>query len=232
VLAYNPPDQAAGGNEMALPLLSRMTHVRLHPRLDEIQTFFRTIGADGSTLRSLGLDWSATLEASADLVTIDPPPGALQGGAMWGNPRNWERGLRLFAGCLDAGLDESKESDARQIMALLAGSVGDHSAPAYLTIRKVRHQLPSIAEITSDPLKAKLPSDISTGIASIGLLEHVAQKAPNSAICYASRLENEIKVWATKAIVQRHTPNARQKFHPEALKARIVMLGQQGAMTV
>lgn len=192
VAAMNPPDQAAGGWEIALPLLGRMTQIKMRPLISEIQEYFYKLGKEGSELRNLGVDLAATLEMAPDLMHIDPPPGSASTGRAWGAPRSWERAMRVAAEVLKAG-----QSDTGIIFgAALAGNVGEDSACSYMTIRKVRNGLPSIKEILNDPIKAKLPHDTNASIAVLGILAQVSQTDPCPAWIYADRLQNETRVAA------------------------------------
>lgn len=192
VAAMNPPDQAAGGWEIALPLLGRMTQIKMRPTIAEIQEYFYNLGPEESTLRSLGVDLAATLEMAPDLMQIDPPPGAASAGRAWGAPRSWERALRICAMAFDGG----EPATGTVFGATLAGNVGEDGAASYMTIRKVRNTLPSIKEILKNPTGAKLPQDQNSAIAIIGIIAQVAIQDPCPAWVYADRLTNEIRVAA------------------------------------
>lgn len=192
VSAMNPPDQAAGGWEIALPLLGRMTQIKMRPLKPEIQEYFYGLGEDQSPLRNLGVDLAATMEMAPELMQIDPPPGSSATGKAWGAPRSWERALRVAAKVLEGG-----EADTSIIFgAALAGNVGEEAACSYMTIRKIRNGLPSIKEILADPEKAKLPHDTNASIAVLGILAQVSQTDPCPAWIYADRLTNETRVAA------------------------------------
>lgn len=228
VCACNPPDQASGGYEMSLPLISRLARIKLVPTLEEVQNYFYAIGADASPLRALGSDLAATLEADPGLLQLDPPPGAQQTGRAWGNPRNWERALTLIAGALDAGEDDSGEI----VGVALAGNVGPDAGSAYMAIRKVRHRLPKVGDIVKDPHNALLPSDAATGVASLGVLAQVAQADPCPAWVYANRLQDEIRIAATRALFRYPLEQGgkKSKWYPDASKARIKLLGSAGKL--
>lgn len=192
VAAMNPPDQAAGGWEIALPLLGRMTQIRMRPTIKEIQEFFFNVGVEGDPLRTMGVDLAATLEMAPDLMQIDPPPGAAAAGRAWGAPRSWERAIRVCAKALENG-----EGDTSVVFgAALAGNVGEDAAASYMTIRKVRNSLPSIKEILKNPKSAKLPQDSNSAIAVVGIIAQVAVQDPCPAWVYSDRLSNEVRVAA------------------------------------
>src|SRR3990167_9254322 len=135
VAAMNQPDQAAGGWEIALPLLGRMTQIKMRPLIKEIQEYFYNLGDVAGPLRALATDLAATLEMAPDLMVIDPPAGAAAIGRAWGAPRAWERALKVCSCALEGG-----ELDTSAIFAAaLAGNVGEEGAAAYMTIRRVRH---------------------------------------------------------------------------------------------
>lgn len=198
VAAQNPPEQAAGGWEMALPLIGRMAKVKMKPELKEIQDFFYQLGEDASTLRALAADFAATAEVDPKLIQLDPPRGASATGSAWGAPRSWERAVKTCAVLLDDGCKDTGHVFA----AALAGSVGQDSATAFMMIRKVRDNLPGVEEILRAPDKARLPANVETAIAAIGVLMQVAIKDPCAAHVYADRLTADVKAAAGQALLK------------------------------
>lgn len=196
VSAWNPPDQAAGGYEMALPLMGRLTKVKLHPKHDEVREYFYNIGAEGSDLRRLAVDFAATTQVSADLLQIEPPPGAQSSGKQHGAPRSWERGLRLVSAALAGG----EKENGSLFMSALAGNVGDDQAAAFIAIRKVRTELPSEDEILKNPGTAKVPHNKDTAVAALGLIAQVALRDAAAAWIYADRLSDEARVASISTI--------------------------------
>lgn len=225
VAAFNPSDQAAGGWELALPLLGRMTKIRMKPKLKEIQAYFYRLGEEGSVLRSFGVDWAATLELSPDLLQIDPPSASISAGRPWGAPRSWERAFRVCA----AAIDEGEKDNSDIIRAALAGNVGEESAQAYISIRKVRHALPSIKEVLTNPKTAKLPSNTDTAIAILGILAQVSQEDPCPAWIYSERLERETRAAAMNVMgqwgIKQHKDS---KFYKDADAAQTKLLKSLG----
>lgn len=197
VAAMNPPDQAAGGWEIAPPLLSRMTQIKMRPKKDEIQNYFYKLGPDGSMMRRVAVDFAATLESAPDLLQLDPPQGTATAGLAWGAPRSWERAIKFCANALENG-----ESDTSPVFtAGLAGNVGDGAAAAYMAVRKIRGQLPGVKDITNDPEHAKVPNDINVAMAVLGVLAQVAVDDPCPAWVYAARLKmDEVRVAAMNVL--------------------------------
>lgn len=220
IAAWNPPDQSAGGYEMALPLMGRLTKVKLHPEHKEVRQYFYGLGGmqlntdvDGkdvaainehrenvkakidsatNTLARLAVDFAATTEVSADLIQIEPPAGAQAAGNQWGAPRSWERGLRVCAAMIDK--DKGAENGPLFLTAL-AGNIGDSQAAGFIAIRKIREHLPSEEEILKDPNKAKLPSTKEHAIGALGLLAQVAMRDPQCAWIYANRMDfKEVRI--------------------------------------
>lgn len=221
VAASNPPEQAPGGWELALPLVGRMTQIRMRPLLKEVQEYFYNLGIDNAALaslmpdkneknselvkaqvaayergvsdnnlRNLAVDFAATLEMAPDLLQIDPPTGAQSRGNPWGAPRSWERALRVCSLAIAGG----EQDNSAVVSALLSGNIGEDQAVAYMNIRKVRNNLPSIKEILKNPKTAKVPHDVGTSIAVLGILAQVAIEDPCPAWVYADRLTNETRV--------------------------------------
>lgn len=221
VCAYNPADQAAGGWELAMPLIGRMTKIKMMPEIEEIMNYLFELGAPESRLRFLSVDLSATLKVAPELIQLEPPSGASTSAKPWGAPRSWERALRVCAEAMDA-----KISDTSDIFAsILAGNVGDEATAAFMTIRKVRSQLPSMDEIKKDPENCKLPTDPNTQVAIIGLLAQVALSSCCPAWVYASRLENETRLAALQTL-SRFNPNNDKgsPFHQKAMAAQLKLI--------
>lgn len=228
VLAANPTDQTPGGSPLSPPARSRISIVRMRPTPGEIGPYFETLGNPSGSpieiaLRDLGLDFAATLDRMPDLLEIIPPSDALSGEAAWGCPRAWENGLRLCAALLSRGIADS----APVFFALLAGAVGEKAAIAFLSIRKLRAELPSVSEIESDPDKAKLPANPQTYVAILGVLAQVASRNASAAYVYANRLQSEeIKlVIARRMLKFGATMNAKQKHFASGSKARVQLQG-------
>lgn len=218
VAASNPPEQAAGGWELALPLLGRMTQIKLVPNMKEIQTYFYALGDSESALRLLGVDLAATLELAPELMQIEPPAGQQAAGKPWGAPRSWERALRVLA-------QIPQDEETHIVAAALAGNVGEDQAAAYMTIRKVRDQLPTITDILTNPNKAKLPTSVNSQIAVLGILAQVAHQNPCPAWVYSNRLGEEIRIAAMntmgKFAIKSH---AKSPFYKEAVEAQKALL--------
>jgi len=227
LMACNSAEQSAGGFDVALPLIGRMEIVDLSPLISEVQAYFFGLGKVESTLRSMSVDFAATLEADTSLLQIDPPKGSLQNGNPWGAPRAWERALRSASACLDMGERET----SNVFNAALRGNVGTECASAFMAIRKIRNELPSLTEITEDPVGSKLPKTAATGIASLGLLAQVALKDPCPAWIYSSRLSGEAQIAAFRSMLK-FSPEQHKssKWYQQALKARATLLGKVGSL--
>lgn len=229
ILAGNPTDQASGGHDVTLPMVGRVTWIRVRPTLAEVQGYFATLGAEESSLRTLALDLSATWEASPDLLQIDPPAGHVARPAPWGAPRSWERALRL----LDAIVMGGEPIEGELAFAGLGGCVGEPLAASYLAIRKVRHNLPTVKEILADPENAKAPKPQANGglsteeISSIGLLVQVAAQDACAAWIYGARLSAEITPIVGRTLLRYALPGKAPK-KTQAEKARVKILGQIG----
>lgn len=234
VMAFNPPEQAAGGYELALPLIGRMTKLTMLPEGKEVQEYLFNLGPEGSAIRRLATDIAATTMVAPDLLQIQPPAGAQQAGKPWGAPRSWERAIKSVADLLDETgnvrgdkNDEKAKRSVRVVTALLAGSVGDEQAASYMAIRKIRDQLPSVQDIIDDPLKAKTPTTVDVSIAALGVAAQVALRAPNAAWIYADRLVGEAR-GAAISIMGRYMMNPKEKWFDEGKKAQKHLLSQIG----
>lgn len=191
VAAGNDPETGAGAGDLAPPMVGRFHHVRVEPEVSEVQAYLDTLGADGSTLRAVATDLSATLDRSPDLLQLKAPPGIQAAPEPWASPRSWERALRLLAAAIDAGETVGDERVARMC---LTGSVGRNVAASYLAILRVRDRIATVDEIMRDPVNARMPTDTDTGIASLGVIAQVASRDVAPAWIYTARLNPEIRV--------------------------------------
>lgn len=228
-IAANPVDQTPGGSPLAPPIINRMLIARMRPDVSELAPFFERLGDPDSkdpsavNLRDLGVDFSATLDRQPDLIQCEPPPQALTGEQPWASPRAWEKALRTCAVLLTQGIADTSPI----FFATLSAGVGESQARAYLAIRKVREQLPSVSEICTDPANARLPGNAETYVAILGVLAQVAQRDACAAYVYAERIKaDEISVVITKRLMRYgSTMTARSKFFAAAKKAQAKLQG-------
>lgn len=229
-MCANAVDITPGGSPLAPPVINRMlTGLVLRPDVSEIAPFFETLGDPSSNdpnevnLRDLGTDFSATLDRQPDLIQFDPPPQSITGEQPWGSPRTWEKALRVCAVLTTQGIPDTDPL----FMTALAAGVGEASALAYLAIRKVREQLPSVSEICADPANAKLPMNAETYVAILGVLAQVAQRDACAAYVYAERIKaDEISVVITKRLMRYgSTMTAKSKHFVAGKKAQARLQG-------
>ena len=218
--AANPPDQAPDGNELTAPLIGRFAVYDFRPTIDEVRTYFEQLGSEDSILRELALDFAATTQNSPDLVQMDPPQAAVTEGDLWGSPRDWERALTTSAFAGDVNDDTS--------YLILAGSVGEPCAAAYMAIRRLRDHLPSVQGILDDPHNALLPKDPATQIGALGLLANVAQKDAWAAWIYAARCVDEVSAACARALFRRDVNKAPKRWIQDGQRARVKLLARIG----
>jgi hypothetical protein len=226
IAASNPPDQAAGGWELAPPLISRLTQIKMRPKKTEVQNYFYALGIEKSMIRRMAVDWAATLEHAPDLLQLDPPVGAQSNGTAWGTPRSWERAIKFCS----MALDSNEEDSSPVFVAGLAGNVGDNAAAAYMSIRKIRNELPGIKDIMANPETAKVPVSVNVGIAVLGILAQVAQDDPCPAWVYADRIKaGEIRVAAMNVLGRYGIQKFKDsKWYTKADKAQTSLLKDIG----
>jgi hypothetical protein len=222
IAASNPPDQAAGGWELSMPLLGRLTQIKVMPTVGEVQDYLFNLGEHDSPERAMAVDLAATLFMSPDLIQFDPPQQA-NVGLPWASPRSWERAIKVCS----AALKDNIHDQGDVFHALMAGNVGEDQAMAYLAIRKVRDSLPSMEQIKKDPTDAKLPVNVDAGVAALGVIAQVAISHPNAAWAYASRLSGEAKVAALNT-VGKFKLNSKDNFYKEAQQAQKELLKNMG----
>jgi len=213
LVATNPPEQSPGGVEASAPLVGRMTWAWLQPTVSEVAAWF----ASDDSGTSLGLErqvFAAVLGMEPGLLQITPPETTITGGAPWGAPRNWERGLKGLVAARDGGACEEVQ------YAMLAGAVGEECATAYLAISRMRAQLPSIDEVIADPTAAKVPAERDRQIAALGLMVHVAAQDVWAAWAYAARLHAEVAQACARVLLSK-APKGTSKHQAVGTAARV-----------
>jgi hypothetical protein len=220
LLACNPSDQAAGGYDLALPLINRTMIVDFLPEPPEVIAYLKTLAdADQGCpfLASYALELALTIEnTTPGLLQLEPPRGASVNATNWGTPRAWVRGLEFLAGCAEDGIPEMIGTGPQAqinhtILAGLSGLVGEAQAGGFLAIYKIRQTLPSAEEIRANPKGAKLPDSWQVGFAALGILANVAKADPCSAWIYADRLQPEVKAGAGKVLQRAPALEMHQK---------------------
>ena len=253
IAASNPPEQAAGGWELALPLIGRMTQIKMRPLMKEVQEYFYNIGKDPSVLDSIqkaikeAKDEVALKEAqrvlhaaSADVelrklgldfaATLEMAPDLLQidppaNAQASGTPWGAPRSWERSLRVLARAFSGGEADNSPVVAALLSGNVGEDQAASYMNIRKVRNSLPSIKDILKNPKGAKMPTDTNAAIAVLGILAQVSQEDPCPAWVYAERLSNEARVAAMNVMGRFGIKNFKSsQFYKEADDAQTKLL--------
>lgn len=189
VAASNPTEQAPGATDATAAETNRRLIVSFQPTLDEIRDYFAWhLGEEGSELRGLAADVSATWNKRPDLLTLDPPRASIDAGHAWASPRAWEKALRVAAAWTVGSGEPIKDDDFRLI---LDGTVGPEVGTGYLTIRKYRDGLPSYEEIRKNPTTAKVGNSTNLQLATLGIVGRLIQDDPVAAAVYTARLEPE-----------------------------------------
>lgn len=203
VAACNPPEQAPAGFELSAPLMGRMSVINFRPQDDEVIDHLRTLGSDEESaspmdkaVRDEAMVFAAVANVTPELLQIEIPKQAINGGMPWASPRSCERMIRARAAATVAGIEPN--SDA--VFALTAGSMGERAAIVYSGVVKMITELPSVEEIVADPEKCMCPQDKSKQVAALGLMPRLAQKNLWAAYIYASRLKPEFALAAHKAL--------------------------------
>lgn len=204
VAACNPPEQAPAGFELSAPLMGRMAVIKFRPQEDEVIEYLRTLGSDAEdadpvekAIREEAMLFAAVANVTPELLQIDIPTSAINGGLPWASPRSCERMIRARAAATALGMDPL--SDA--VYAITAGSMGERAATTYGGVVRMITELPSVDEIVANPSEALCPSDKSKQVAALGLMPRIAQRNLWAAYIYAARLQREFALAAHKALV-------------------------------
>jgi hypothetical protein len=163
VAVANPPDQAAGGWDLALPLANRFTHLRWPaPSGKEWTSWLLGETTEDDDIAALIArfdlkEWERCFERSKSLFSgfikrfpeaLNEDPAKIAGRfpAAYSTPRSMENAVRLYATCLH--LDPSRAS------VLLEGSIGEPNAIKFLSwVRDA--DLPDPEDLLADPSKWK-----------------------------------------------------------------------------
>jgi hypothetical protein len=160
VAAANPPEQAAGGWDLAAPLANRFCHLAWP--LDAatwVDGMLR--GWPAPTVPVLPDGWEAGVLAARALVAsfirhrshllLQVPQSEEQAGRAWPSPRSWDMAARLTAAARAACAGEDAEA------ALVAGCVGEGAALEFLAWRRDL-DLPDPEVVLADPGGFQLPA--------------------------------------------------------------------------
>lgn len=228
VAAANRPEECPGGIELTAATINRVIKiVDFQPSLDEIRAYFDSLGQEGTRFRDEALDFSAMLSVEPDLLDMTPPRPSIDAGVPFGSPRAWERGLRAYAEYCNAagvGLNAGKDEDSVGY-AILSGAVGEAKAVAFLAIREMRKNLPSVDEILEDPIKARVPVNKEQQLAAIGLIARVADRDVYCAWVYADRLLPEIGI-STARVLMTRTATRASKWLMRGRDAQVRLLAK------
>lgn len=165
--AANPPEQAAGGYDLAPPTANRVLH--LHIRVDAAEWATEFPAYWGAPPAIPGIDeahWAQSRALVASFIRLRPhlllqvPRDEAQAGRAWPSPRTWDMASRVLAVC-------HCHPDVE--LALVAGCVGDGPALEFLTWRRELN-LPAPEELLVQPelLRAMRGDQQYAALAALG----------------------------------------------------------------
>ena len=157
VAAANPPECAAGGQDLSAPAANRFVHVRMSADVDDFSSHFPSMWAGtGSGLELLPAPSAEDLARARALVAAfvrrrpnlihAMPADPVAVGGPWPSPRSWELCSRLIAG----------ERDNERVLAAAAATVGEAAATEFAAFLR-ECELPDPESILADPESAPLP---------------------------------------------------------------------------
>jgi hypothetical protein len=180
VAAANPPDQAAGGWDLAPPLANRFVHLQWrHDAMkwaEEFPAYFATSAqASAGVVVRPGVDpaaWAQARALVAAFIRVRPhlllqmPNDAERAGRAWASPRTWDFASRVLAVALQdaGGRVEAAVLDAAECV---TGCVGEGPAGEFVTWARAA-DLPDPEELLADPAAFRLPErgDIAYAVLS------------------------------------------------------------------
>lgn len=207
VAACNPPEEAAGGWDLAAPLANRFIH--LDWRLDErgwIEGF--TSGWPKPNVIQLSDGWEGYLVKTKSLVSsfinakmtalLDMPDEDSQRGKAWASPRTWDMVAQVTAACMDVYGEQIQGNPNDVLSRLVCGCVGDgygHEFVSYIE----ELDLPDPEEIIKDPSKLDLPDRSDRAYAVL------------SSISSAIIAENNADRWNSGFLIMEEAVNQNKK---------------------
>lgn len=201
-LASNPEAQSTGGIAESLPERNRCVRFMLDATLPEYQVWLRkealNTTAHNETWCDLASAFAAMLDYSPDLLMLNPPAGIEAGTEGWASSRAWHIAIDVCSDLIAQGI--TLDSDVGRCV--LAGTLGTHTADAFVATYGLRKDLPSMPEIIANPKGAKLPQTLPASIASLGVIAEVGRRNPGAAWIYASRLTDEVRLAAAMVCQQ------------------------------
>jgi hypothetical protein len=158
--AANPPEQAAGGWDLAPPLANRFFHVDWDfSPIDWTHGFLA--GWPMPALPKVPANWREKLPEARSLVAsfinkqpslaLDVPSDESKASKAWPSPRSWDMTATLLAAALSVNASEELKT------VLVAGCVGTGAAAAFVPWCK-EQDLPDPEALLRDPKSLKLPS--------------------------------------------------------------------------
>ncbi len=157
--AANPPEQAAGGYDLAAPMANRFAHFDFH--LDPAVWASGMLGGfPDPVFPILPKDWRQGLPTSRSLVSafirtrpellLKVPDSESEAGRAWPSPRSWDNVSRLLTAAASVGADEDTRAE------LVGACVGQGPALEFQTYVE-QLDLPDPEELLAEPGKFKLP---------------------------------------------------------------------------
>jgi hypothetical protein len=182
VAAANPPDQAADGWDLALPLANRFCHLDWSVGAAAFAAGL-TSGWRTPDVPTLPPGWTAELPAArgvlAAFIYARPTlllavPDNAAAGRAWPSPRSWDLAARLLAAGRAAGVG------AETVAVLVAGCVGDGPALEFLSYLDGL-DLPDPEALLADPATFEVPDRGDRALAVLSAVAAAVSSDPTPA---------------------------------------------------
>jgi len=167
---------------MPPPLANRFVHFEMEVDFEDWKAWAYSEGIEASIIAFLQYDPS-------QLFNFDPTTNQ----KSFATPRSWEFADRIMKSGVEAEL----------LLESLSGAVGNESAVAYLSFKKVMDRLPNIDEILKGEIRKLVDEDIKLMVAlSIGIVnrlkENFDQEAVDNVVAFSMELPNEYAIMLIK----------------------------------
>lgn len=208
VVVFAGNDSSSGGTyALNDALVNRCCVVGWQPSRDDMRGHLATLGADGSTLRKLATKYSAVADMRTELLQPTPPEDSV---GLYATPRAVDHALSRLASHLDNGgaLDDGCAVE-------FAGVVGMGAAAAWFAVLANDTKLPTVEDVCKTPDTARLPPDLESAIAGLGVLALALKVDPNATWTY---LGHYAAKWPEAAGAACKACMSRPPTNPAALK--------------
>ena len=178
VAAANPPDQAAGGWDLAAPTANRLLHLQYQVQPSAWADGFTDYWGAPPVLPGIDADqWARSRALVAAFIRVRPhlllrvPAEESQAGRAWPSPRSWDMASRVLA------VAEAEGEPLDEAAVLAAGCIGGGAMLEFVAWRRAL-DLPDPEDLLAHPESVRLPERGDQVYALLGSVVAAATREP------------------------------------------------------